>query len=73
MKYMIVSWDEENRKWNILHYSHDWDDVQKQMERFKGGELMITYNSIITEEKKQAIMAKLKPMMEGLSKYIKKC
>lgn len=73
MKYMIVDWIDN--KWIILHYSHNWDDVQKALERHRRGnpkcELMLSYSSIITAEKKKEIMASLAPIMEGLRKFCK--
>lgn len=34
MKYMILMWDELDRKWHVKHYTHDYDDFQRMCERY---------------------------------------
>ncbi len=35
MKYIIVSWDQVNLKYHIRHYSHRFDDAEKQYSKWK--------------------------------------
>jgi hypothetical protein len=34
MKYIIIRWDEENRTYCILHYSHNYEDAISQFEKY---------------------------------------
>ena len=34
MHYMIMKWIEEDRRWMVIHYSHSYDDFQKQIQYY---------------------------------------
>ena len=72
MKYMIVEYDFDKMEWIILHYSHSWDDTEKQVERLRKlypeCEIMINYEEVRTEEQKKIV----KNFMEGFLNAITK-
>lgn len=49
MKYLILRWTGE--EWIILHYSHNWDDVERMYEVFKAkyGEVSVFLDARIVD------------------------
>lgn len=49
MKYVILKWNKEQLKYEIVHYTHDWHDLQKGIAKWPESEgyiHMIELNSI---------------------------
>lgn len=34
MKYVILEWDEVKLWWNVIHYTHDFDDFERMAEKY---------------------------------------
>ena len=70
MKYMIVFWSDS--KWNILHYSHHYQDAVDTFEKFTksnpGCQLMFDYRDLAVADARVKFFEMQKMIQEKLAK-----
>lgn len=70
MAYVIVNFNEETKKYDVLSWSHRYDDIVKQYVRLKVAspqcEVMINIKDISREEFRISIKAQAKELLENV-------
>lgn len=65
-KYAILCYSHAKMQYEIVHYSHNFDDVQTQMLKHQDCSLMVNYEEVRTKDQRDRVKATIEQIIEAI-------
>jgi hypothetical protein len=65
-KYILIRWD--NMAYHVVHYSHNWNDVQRMLSLHPDCTIMINYEEVKTIDGRQIVRGWLEKLITNIQK-----